>query len=72
MNSTAYGFVTLSTSNISHKTDFSLLSENRSNSDLMTLTEVHATGSLEVTGNKSVLLQKKHKNKTGLTVCEAV
>lgn len=59
-------------SNILRKTDFSFLSENRPNGDLMAFTEVHVTGSLEATGNKSVLLQKKNKNKTGLIVCEAV
>jgi len=59
-------------SNIVCKTDFSLLSGNRSNGDLMALAEVHVTGSLEVTGNKSVLLQQKNKNKTGLIACEAV
>lgn len=59
-------------SDIRCETDFSLLSEIRSNGDLMALTEAHVIGSLEVIGNKSVLLHKKTKNKTGLRVCEAV
>lgn len=59
-------------SNILCKTDFSLLLDNRSNDALMALTEVDGTGSPEVIGNKSMLSQKKNKNKRGLIVCEAV
>lgn len=71
MNSTAYSSVQLSMSNILCKPDFSLLSENRSNDGLGALTEVHVTGSPEVISNKSMLFQKKNKNKPGPTVCEA-
>lgn len=71
MNSTAYSFVQLSMSSILCKPDFSLLSENRSNDGFVALTEVHAMGSPEVISNKSMLFQKKNKNKTGPTGCKA-
>lgn len=60
VDSTAYSFVKLPMSNIPCKTHFSLLLDNRSNGALMALTEVHITGSPEVIGNRSVLLQKKN------------